>query len=195
MAQTHDANHAKIRCRTIIEVLGKPREHVEKTIRGYVQKIKEDTDFVILAEHFSEPADSEDGFVSVFVELELVSKGIIPLIGFCFEYMPSSIEIEKPDEMLLPTHIVNSLFNDLQARLHQVDMIVKKQANENTFLRRNLRHSIRNLVSVTLAVKPLSLESLSKVTGVEKDQLKPFLDELVSEGKLQNDGDAYSLAG
>src|SRR3989344_793413 len=171
MAQSHDANHAKIRCRTIIEVLGKPKEHVEKTIRGYVQKIKEDTDFVILAEHFSEPADNEDGFVSVFVEME------------------------KPEEMALPAHIVNSLFNDLQARLHQVDMIVKKQANENAFLRRNLRHSIRNLVSVTLAVKPLSLESLSKVTGVEKDQLKPFLDELVSEGKLQNDGDAYSLAG
>ncbi len=48
------ANSAKIRVRAIIEVLGKPKEHTEKTIRDYVEKIKEDNDFVILKEHFSE---------------------------------------------------------------------------------------------------------------------------------------------
>ncbi len=194
MAQTGNSDHAKIRCRTIIEVLGKPKEHVEKTIHEYVKKIREDTDFVILSEHFSEPAEQEDGYQSVFVELELLSKGIAPLVGFCFNYMPSSVEIEKPEELTLPSHMMNSLFNDLQARLHKVDMIVKKQVNENAFLRSNLRHSIRNLISVTLVVKPLTLVQLSKVTGVDGDQIKPFLDEMVAEGKLAQDGESYALA-
>ena len=194
MAGPESAQHAKIRCRTIIEVLGKPKEHVEKTIRDYVKTIKEDTDFVTLSEHFSDAAEQDDGYFSIFVELELLVKGITPLVGFCFTYMPSSVEIEKPEELMLPTHTVNALFNDLQARLHKVDMIVKQQANEGAFLRKNLRNAIRNLVSVTLAVKELPLENLAKVTGVEEERLKPFLDELIAEGKLRQDGETYSLA-
>ncbi|HLD87177.1 MAG TPA: hypothetical protein VJB12_03860 [Candidatus Nanoarchaeia archaeon] len=187
------AQHAKIRCRTIIEVLGKPKEHVDKTIREYVQKIKVDTDFVILSEDFSECDEQKDGFFSVFVELELLSKGLIPLIGFCFNYMPSSIEIEKPEELSLPSHMINTLFNDLQARLHKVDMVVKQQANENQFLRGNLKNSLRNLIVVSLALKPFTLEKLSKATGVEKAQLTSFLDDLIKEGKVRKNGEAYSL--
>ncbi len=194
MAQPENASHAKIRCRTIIEVLGKPKEHVEKTIRDYVKKIREDTDFVILSEHFSDASEQENGYSSVFVEIEILSKGLTPLVGFCFTYMPSSIEIEKPEEMVLPTHMVNALFNDLQARLHKVDMVVKQEASASNFLRRNLRHAIRNLVSITVAVQPSSLENLAKVTGVEKEHLKPILDELVTQGKLKHDGENYSLA-
>ena len=186
------AQHAKIRCRTIIEVLGKPKEHVDKTLREYVQKIKDDTDFVILKEDFSGAEEQKDGYFSVFVELELLSKGLKPLIGFCFNYMPSSIEIEKPEELVLPVPMVNALLNDLQARLHKVDMVVKQQSNENRFLKGNLRSSIRNIIMVSLALKQSTIDKLSKATGIEKKQLTAFLDDLVKEGEVQKNGEAYS---
>lgn len=194
MAQLESAQHAKVRCRAIIEFLGKPKEHVEKTIRDYSVKIREDADFVILSEHFSEAIAQDDGYVSAFVEIEFVVKGLIPLIGFCFNYMPSSVEIEKPEELMMPSHLINSLFNDLQARLHKVDMVVKQQINEGQFLKKNLRHSIRNLITLTLAMQPLSLDQLAKTTGVEKGHLEPFLKDLQKEGKIIQDGEAYSLA-
>jgi hypothetical protein len=131
--------------------------------------------------------------LSTFVELEFLVKGLTPLVGFCFNFMPSSIEIEKPEELIIPTHIMNALFNDLQARLHKVDMIVKQQANENAFLRKNLRHSIRNLITVSLAVKSFDIEKLAKATGIEKSNLTPFLTELINEGKVEQNGDTYSL--
>ncbi len=190
------ANSAKIRVRTIIEVLGKPKEHVEKTIREYVEKIKEDNDFVVMKEHFSDAAEQESEsqkYWSVFVELEFLVKGLHPLVGFCFNYMPSSIEIEKPEELTLPADMMNSLFNDLQARLHKVDMIVKQQVNENHFLRNNLRHSMRNLIILTLASHPMDIGKLIKATGIEKDILQKFIDELVKEDKLTKDGDTYHI--
>jgi hypothetical protein len=188
------ANSAKIRVRTIIEVLGKPKEHIEKTIREYVEKIKEDNDFVVLKEHFSDSEEQkhgEDTYFAIFVELEFLVKGLHPLIGFCFNYMPSSIEIEKPEELTLPADMMNALFNDLQARLHKVDMIVKQQVNENQFLRNNLRASMRNLIVITLASHPMDMEKLVKSTGIETEVLQKFVDELIKENKIEKDGDTY----
>ena len=188
---------AKIRVRTIIEVLGKPKGHIEKTIRDYVEKIKEDNDFVVLKEHFSESEEQKHGeetYFAVFVELEFLVKGLHPLVGFCFNYMPSSIEIEKPEELTLPASMMNALFNDLQARLHKVDMVVKQQVNENHFLRNNLRHSMRNLIVLTLVSHPMDIEKLAKATGIEKNILQKFIDELVKEEKLTKDGDTYRVS-
>jgi len=195
--QNTQASHAKIRCRTIIEVLGKPKEHTEKTLKEYVEKIKADTDFVILKEDFSEPAEQQSDnqtYWSVFVELEFLVKGLHPLIGFCFNYMPSSIEIEKPEELTLPANMINALFNDLQARLHKVDMIVKQQVNENHFLKKNLHHATRNLIVVTIATHPSNLEKLSKVTGIDKSILQHYVDQLIKENKISQHGDTYRLA-
>jgi predicted transcriptional regulator len=195
MANEHAAS-AKIRVRTIIEILGRPKEHVEKTIKDYVAKIKEDNDFVVLKEHFSDAEEQkhgEDTYFGAFVELEFLVKGLAPLVGFCFNYMPSSVEIEKPDELLLPANIVNGIFNDLQARLHKVDMIVKQQVNENQFLRKNLRHSMRNLIVITLAARPMEMENLVKATGIDTKVLQQFVDELTQEEKLEKDGDTYRI--
>ncbi len=118
-------------------------------------------------------------------------KGLHPLIGFCFSYMPSSIEIEKPDELTLPADMMNALFNDLQARLHKVDMIVKQGVNENHFLRKNLKVSMRNLIVITIANHPMSMPNLIKATGIEEKVLDKFISELIDEGKVEKDGDTY----
>ena len=135
-----------IRCRTIIEVLGKPKEHVKKTIKDYVEKIKQDPDLIILKEDFAN-TKQQDKLWSTFAELEMVIKGIPRLIGFCFDYMPSSLEIIKPDELTLNNRVIANFLNDLQARLHSMDMIIKQLKNENLFLRKNMNMIwIKNLL-------------------------------------------------
>ena len=92
--------HAHIRCRIIIEVLGKPKEHVENAIKEYIEHIKEDSELVILNEEYSEIKE-QGKLWSKFVELDLVIKGTKKLISFCFEYMPSSLEVLKPESLTL----------------------------------------------------------------------------------------------
>ena len=106
--------HAHIRCRTIIEVLGKPKEHVEDAINQYINHIKDDSELVILNEDYSDTQE-QGKLWSKFVELDLVIKGTKKLISFCFEYMPSSLEVLKPDHLVMSNAELSNFLNDLQA--------------------------------------------------------------------------------
>ncbi|MBI2102043.1 hypothetical protein HYT53_05535 [Candidatus Woesearchaeota archaeon] len=167
--------HAHIRCRTIIEVLGKPKEHVETALKEYIGHIKQDSELVILNDDYSEIKE-QGKLWSKFVELDLVVKGTKKLISFCFEYMPSSIEVVKPEHLVMTNPELSNFLNDLQARLHSVDMVVKQMKAENDFLRLNMNAIISNAIVITLKISNLSLEQLSKVTGIHQKELQTFLD-------------------
>ena len=215
--------HAHIRCRTIIEVLGKPKEHVEKSLREYVQHIREDSELVVLNEEYSEAKEIEkhaanhpeerqqnkiahmasddasekdkksNNLWSQFVELDLVVKGTQKLISFCFEYMPSSIEVAKPESLGMTSRELSSFLNDLQARLHNVDMVVKQLKAENDFLRLNMNAIIHNAILICLKMSKLSLEQLSQVTGLDKKELEAFIDKLLKDNKIKKENELYSL--
>ena len=186
------AEKTHIRCKVIIEILGKPKEHVEKTLRMYVDKIKDDSDLIILNSEFSEAVEKEKLWAT-FVELDMIIKGIPKLIAFCFDYMPSSIEISKPEEFVMRKSSVEDLINDLQARLHDVDMTVKRQKNENDFLRQNLNKSVSNIILISLASGNLNKGELSEVTGIHDKELDIFLEELLKGNKLKEEQGIYSL--
>ncbi len=182
----------KIKARVIIEILGKPKEHVEKTLKEYVDKIKEDKDFEITNEKFAD-AKEQDNMWAAFVELEFLAKGMPALMGFSFDYMPSSIEVIEPEELKIKYNDLSNFFNDLQAKLHNVDMAIKQARNENQFLRKNTNTLLRNLVTVALHNGPKDLEKLSKITGVVEGEMKKFLATVVKLGIIQEEKGTYSL--
>jgi|TARA_B100001964_G_C14226728_1_gene598010 hypothetical protein len=181
-----------IRCKIIIEILGKPKEHVEKTVRMYADKIKNDPELTVINTEFADLKEKE-GLWATFTEMDMVVKGIPKLIAFCFDYMPSSIEITKPEEFAMKKPTIENFINDLQARLHQIDMIVKKQKNENEFLIQNLNKAVSNVILISLASGNLDKENLSKATGIQDKELEIFLDKLVKDNKIALEGESYSL--
>ena len=185
--------HAHIRCRTIMEVLGKPKEYVEDALKQYIEHIKEDSELVVLNEDYSE-AKEQGKLWSKFVELDLVIKGTKKLISFCFEYMPSSIEVLKPEHLIMSNPELSNFLNDLQARLHNVDMTVKNLNAENEFIKRNMNAIVHNAILICLARGTLSLEQLSKITGIDKKELEIFIEKLLKENKIKKNDDVYSLA-
>lgn len=185
-----EKNH--IRCKTIIEVLGKPKEHVENTIKEYVDKISSDSDLIILKKEFADVKE-QDKFFSTFVELEIIIRGIPKLIDFCFNYMPSSIEILKPEKFTIPNTTVQNLLNDLQARLHNLDMVVKQQKSENDFLKRNLNNMFRNIILLALTKRAMNKSDISKITGIIETEIETYLKKLEDENLLKKEGDIYSL--
>lgn len=186
------AEETHIRCKVIIEVLGKPKEHVEGSLKTYVEKIKEDPELIVLNSHFAD-AKEKDKLWATFSELDMVIKGIPKLIAFCFDYMPSSVEISKPEQFIMKKSNVEDLVNDLQSRLHTVDMVVKNQKNENEFLRQNLSKSVSNIILLSLASRNLDKEGLTKVTGIHDKELEVFLDKLIKDNKIKVEEGIYSL--
>ena len=199
MTEEKQGQHAHIRCRTIIEVLGKPKEHVEKAITDYTENIKKDSELVVLNEEYSDTQE-QGKLWSKFVELDLVIKGTYKLISFCFEYMPSSIEVVKPEHLILTSNELTSFLNDLQARLHNVDRIVKESKAENEILKTNMNALIQNSILRILEVtslseaKGISIEQLSKFTGIDREGMEIFVEKLLKENKIKKEGELYALA-
>jgi hypothetical protein len=185
----------KVRSNIVLEILGKPKEHVQEAIKLYIEKIKSDEnkDTVILDEKIHDVVEQKDGFFSTFAELQIISKDISALIGFCFDYMPSSVEIIAPENIDMSHREMANVLNDLQAKLHTLDMTIKTTRTENDFLKRNMNTLIRNMVMVSLKHKPMDLNGLSKLTGIKSDELKLFLERLIKLDKLKEENNIYFL--
>lgn len=183
-----------IRCRAILEVLGKPKEHVEKTIKLLVEKIKEDPEISVLNEKYADIKPQGKTMFSTFVELEMVIKGISTLTGFCFDFMPSSIDIEKPEQLTMKNRDISNIFNDMQSKLHNVDMVAKTLRAERDFLKRNLNTMIMNIITILIKMNKNTKEELSKFTGINEEELEKHLEKLTQEGKIKKEEDIYQLA-
>ncbi len=110
--------------RAIMEILGSPKDHVEKTAKLVLDKVKERSDIELIKSYISDSKQVKQ-FWSCFVEVEMRIENIDKLIGFCFDFMPSSIDILEPSTLEMPAREVNGFINDLMARLHRYDMFLK----------------------------------------------------------------------
>lgn len=123
-----------IKAKIVIEILGTPKEHVEKTMNLIIEKLKKEKDVKLLKET-TYKAEKVKELWSTFSDLEIEVKDMQKLIGVCFDYMPSSVEIMDPLKMSLETKYIEEMFNDLLAKLHKVDMVLKNALAENKFLK------------------------------------------------------------
>lgn len=186
----------QVQSRAIIEILGKPKEHVEKTIKEYTEAIKKKEDLQLLQIDISEAkeVDKEQALWSAFAELEIQTPDLQTLIEFCFDYMPSSIEIIKPEELTIKDKATTNLLNDLQAKLHRIDMITKQLNNENTFLKKNMQSLLKNFISITLFKAEKTSENLAKIIGMDEEALEKFLEKMIEEKIITKKEDKYQLA-
>jgi hypothetical protein len=182
----------QIEFRAIIEVLGKPKEHVEKMLISIIKKIQSDSRYSLVADkvHACVQQENTDLFAT-FVELELKTQGFDNITGFCFDFMPSSIEIASPPEIKISAAEYSAYLNDLQAKLHQVDMIAKKMKHERDLNATNMAFLLRNNILVLLNNNKLNIDQLSNLTGVSQDKLADYLDKLIDSKKIDLDGEFY----
>src|SRR3989344_2801187 len=109
--------------RAVIEVLGRPQEYVETALSEYIEKLKKDSNFKLVSANLEKAQKQEkEELWSNFAELEIKTEKIENITSFCFDYMPSVIEILEPEHVTINDVQFSSFLNDLQAKLHNVDM-------------------------------------------------------------------------
>lgn len=177
--------------RAIIEVAGKPRSHIESTMRLVVEKLKAEEGIKVLNANINEPKQHEDIY-SAFAEVEVGLQGFESVLLLCFEYMPSSIEFIEPEQPKIDSLALTGIFNDLLARLHQADMRLKDVNAANIILEKNANALLKRAISLVLKEGEKTEEELSKSVGIIPEQLKPFLDRFVQERIIKKNGDKYS---
>lgn len=182
--------HSKILARVIIEMLGAPKEHIEKTLKDYVKKLKQDDKLEIVKQDLA-PATEQDKLFSAFAELDIRFANPNKLIDFCFDSMPSSVEIIEPESITIGSASLSSALNDLQAKLHHSDMIIKTLKAKGALLDKNAKSVLTNFVYFMLRDGPKEIEQLSENMGINPKHLKPFLDELMKNKKISEKEGKY----
>ena len=183
-----------IHTRIVIEIIGKPKEHIEQALKEYVEKIDEDKNLIIIKKSFSEAKQiQESELFNIFSEMEILVKGFNSLIEFCFNYMPASIEILDPSKLTVDAHNMTNLFNDFQEKLHKADFLAKTTMQQNQIAMKNLKGMIRNSLVILLKDKGLKITEICTSTGLkEKDMIK-YIDEMIKEGKIRKIGEKYFI--
>ena len=103
----------------------------------------------------------------------------------CFAIIPNELKFSNSD--------FSMYLNDLQAKLHNVDMIAKQAKMESDRLNKNTGALLKNYIMVLLHQGNMDSNNLSSLTGIKKDKLEDFLDQLIDEGKIDLKEGIYFL--
>ncbi len=182
----------KMIVKSIIEIVGKPKDHVIKSMSLVMDKIKDQKTIKIVEEKVFEPKEVES-FFSTFAELELQFQSTNQILDFCFDYMPSSVEIIEPDKLAVSSSNFGDVLNDLLSKLHTISNNVANLNAENQLLKKNGEAILTNLITLSLENGPTSIEELSRKVGIVPKQLDPFIQAFIKKGKIEKVKKGYQL--
>ena len=125
----------------IIEVAGRPPEHLTQTLEGIVEKIKEEKKVKVMNKKINKPAlmKNQENFYTSFAEIELDVEDTSTLVSLVFRYMPAHIEIVYPENIKLTNDGFSVVLNELTRRLHGYDEIARVIQMEKKILEKKLR--------------------------------------------------------
>ena len=140
----------------IIEVIGKPPEHLVETLESIIKQISEEKGVSVISKKINEPVllKEQTEFYSSFAEIEVKVEEILYIARLIFKYMPAHIEIIEPESVLLTNSEMNEIFNETVRRLHEYDEIARILEVEKNILGKR--------------VKELTLEENKEISEKEK---------------------------
>tara|TARA_Y100000310_G_C20317287_1_gene639038 strand:- start:98 stop:601 length:504 start_codon:yes stop_codon:yes gene_type:complete len=125
-----------IKAKLIIEIMGRPPEHLKETLNTLVIRLGSEKGVSLIDKQYHEPKpveNSKDLFIAfgdVDVEFETFEKFFGVLMG----YMPAHVEIYEPEKFKLKSSELNELSNFILGKMHKYDAITKRALQERDLL-------------------------------------------------------------
>ena len=125
----------------IVEIAGRPAEHVVTTLKNHVEQIRNFKDIEVFDIKVNAPKELEDqkGLFTCFAEVEFGVETLIRVTDIVFDFMPSSIEILEPSQVGFEANDATGFLNTLSGRLHKYDEIAKIANLQNQQLFKKLQ--------------------------------------------------------
>ncbi len=171
---------AIIRTLFIFEILGKPAEHIKKSLEELVGKIDAQDGIEVVRKKIHEPKKAEskdkDGKIivspdlySTFAEVEIVTENIQLILTIVLNMLPAHVEIIEPSEYTFKNFELSSLLSDLTVKIHRYDEMAKIMMIDRKNLLRKLEdHGISVGVKGDSEVKDNIKEEEKKETQKDK---------------------------
>ena len=137
----------------VLEIMGRPSKYISDAMADFINKIGMEKGITILNKktHKAKEIERKDKegkkmkipeeqkMYSLFSELELESESIYDLMRVVFAYMPSHVEILKPQNFPMKNFEVNTFFNEIVRKMHEYEAITKKALMNNQILQNKFR--------------------------------------------------------
>ncbi|MSS74199.1 hypothetical protein EXS72_00990 [Candidatus Pacearchaeota archaeon] len=126
----------------ILEILGRPPEHLTSSLSELVTKLgtEKGTSIVSKELHKPKPVEKTDNLWTAFAEIEIKFDSLQHFFNTIIMYMPAHVEIVEPDSFKINSFEINELANFMISRLHNYDAITKKLMGEREILIGKLEH-------------------------------------------------------
>ena len=187
------ASHIKkggVLAQVSFEVVGSPREHVEKTIREFTANIKKDSGIHFLSEEYGDAEELEGGMFGTFVDTEILVDSLDKFNWLCVNFMPSNIEIMEPEELSFSDKDLTNWFNDLLAKLHEVSIAHRQALAKEEGYTKSMNALVHN--SVLLAAERYhTAKEIATRVGLPEEQVGKFLEANVKNKKLVKKDNGY----
>ena len=153
----------------IIEVIGRPPEHLTETLNDIIKKIDDEKGVNVKGKKINEPTLMKDqkNFYMNFAEIEVEIEEILQLAILMFKYMPAHIEIVSPELIALTNNGWNDILNELSRRLHGYDEIARVVQAEKLILEKKLREVLEDKSKQIEKKKPVR-KKVAKKTRKKK---------------------------
>lgn len=110
--------------RATIEVLGFPEEHIKEVIKKVIEKLKTEEGIQLLKENIHETEKIKERTFASFADVEIKANDLGKLLNFCYDYLPSTIEILDTEKVSIPVREFTAGLNEMLIKLHNYNMIL-----------------------------------------------------------------------
>ena len=130
----------KIQASLVLEILGRPKEHVKESLNTLVIKMGSEKGIKVITKTYHDPVPVEGSkdLFTAFAEITVEFDSLANYLGAIFAYMPSHIEVIKPENLSFHKSELNELANALTQRLHNYDAITKQSVAERDMVMKKL---------------------------------------------------------
>lgn len=185
----------KIKFLITFEIVGKPKEHVENSIKEYMENIKKDARIEVIKEDIAEAIELDDGMFSTFCESEMAIKDLNVLTWLAVNFSPASIEILEPNSIGFSAANMTLWYNDLLSKLHEISTNMRATTQKNKILSLSMNTIISNFIITVLESSPKDEKTIAKLMGINEKQLNPYLQYLLKEEKIIMHEGKYAIKG
>ncbi|MDP4039868.1 MAG: hypothetical protein Q8P57_04800 [Candidatus Pacearchaeota archaeon] len=166
-----------IKAKFIIEIMGRPPEHIKETLNTLVIRIGSDKGVSLIDKRYGEPTPVKENknlwtaFAEVDLEFETIGHFFISILS----YMPAHVEIYEPSKIKLNMAELNDLSSIIVNKLHNYDAIAKSLLGEKEILINKLEYLRQGGSLEKVFGEQTKEERHGKKKKVEKKEVKEII--------------------
>ncbi len=130
----------KITAILMLEIMGRPKEHLVETLEGFIKQIDEEKKVTVTNKKIQEPnlvKDKKDLFTT-YAEIEVEVEEFAYLVMLMFKYMPAHVEVVEPEKLQIDNNMASELLSELTRRLHKYEELARLMQAEMQILKNQI---------------------------------------------------------